>query len=99
MAYIAVAHYKIRLIKKWPSRTELLAIPGIRVCEMATIQTFALPEYVPDRPHHPDSGYKFPECSFGKKTVVNKEKKALSSTKADQAFVSESTSTGYNIAP
>ena len=29
VAYIAVAHYKIRLIKKWPSRTELLAIPVI----------------------------------------------------------------------
>ena len=27
VAYIAVAHYKIRLIKKWPSRTELLANP------------------------------------------------------------------------
>ena len=32
VAYIAVAHYKIRLIKKWPSRTELLAIPALCVC-------------------------------------------------------------------
>ena len=36
VAYIAVAHYKIRLIKKWPSRTELLAITdecvGVALC-------------------------------------------------------------------
>ena len=95
---------------------------------MATIQIFTLPEGVADHPHQPNAGYKFPKCSFGKKTVVNlwfqhtwfskwpflhynepndvvyyhtcllmfQEKKALSSTKADQAFVSEATSTGYN---
>ena len=39
---------------------------------MATIQTFALPEDVPDRPHNPDAGYKFPNRSFGKKTVVKR---------------------------
>ena len=36
VAYIAVTHYKIRLIKKWPSRTELLAITdecvGVALC-------------------------------------------------------------------
>ena len=31
LPYIAVAHYKIRLIKKWPSRTELLAIPAYSI--------------------------------------------------------------------
>ena len=36
LACIVVAHYKIRLIKKWPSRTELLAITdecvGVALC-------------------------------------------------------------------
>ena len=40
---------------------------------MASIQgfTLALPEDVPERPHHPDAGYKFPTRSFGKKTIIN----------------------------
>ena len=91
-------------------------------CDMPSIQDFALalPEDIPDSPHQPVTGYKFPKCSFGKKTVVNHsfmhsqflkepflhynqpndiiycytclcmftEKKAKSSTKVDQAFVS-----------
>ena len=40
---------------------------ALRVCEMATVQAFTLPEDVPDRPHHPDAGYKFPKRFFGKK--------------------------------
>ena len=80
----------------------------------------AFPEDIPECPHERDTGYKFPKCSLGKKTVVNrsfqhswflkglflhynelndivychtclcmfKEKKARSSTKADQAFIS-----------
>ena len=36
VAYIAVTHYKIGLIKKWPSTTELLAITdecvGVGLC-------------------------------------------------------------------
>ena len=31
--------------------------------------TLALPEDIPELPHQPDAGYKFPKCSFGKKTV------------------------------
>ena len=58
-------------VREW--RAQLLyAVYRLRVCEMVTIQTFALPEDVPDRPHHPDAGYKFPKRSIGKKTVVNR---------------------------
>ena len=46
----------------------MYAVYRLRVCEMATIQTFALPEDVPDRPHHPDAGYNFQNAhAFGKK--------------------------------
>ena len=43
-------------------------------CEMPSIQGFALalPEDIPEHPHQPDAGYKFPKRSFGKKMVVNR---------------------------